>query len=274
MRTTSAVPEGRAGLAYTGITTVGALTGTSYLCGLRQNATDRSNIAFMNAGGTSDGDVVLRPTILAGDPASPIAVTLPNVGLSPGGFAQISQVLASNGLNLANGFVKIERVSGTAPYYAYGVINDQANWDGSFVPPLVPGSLSGRSGLTLPVIVETSTFASELVAANFGTSRKTVRFSLVADAISAPNATATFTLDLLPNEQRIVPNLVQYLRDQRVAGIGAAGPKVAGALFATVDGGDVSGVFVGARTSSAGGGGRYGLFYVGVPNGGGASRSA
>lgn len=274
VRTTTLVPEGRAGLAYTGVAAGGALTGTSYLCGLRQNATDRSNLALMNAGGAADGDVTLRVTVVSGDPATPISVTLPETTLAPGGFAQISQVLASNGLNLTNGFARIERVGGAAPYYAYAVINDQANSDGSFVPPLVPGSLSGRSGLTLPVIVETSTFGSELVVTNFGSSRKTVRFSLVADAISAPNATATFTLDLAPNEQRIVPNLVQVLRDQHVSGIGAAGPTVAGALFATVDGGDVSGLFVGARTSSAGGGGRYGLFYVGIPSGAAASRSA
>jgi hypothetical protein len=36
----------------------------------------------------------------------------------------------------------------------------------------------------------------------------------------------------------------------------------------------VSGLFIGARTSSPGGGGRYGLFYTGVPYGNGASTTA
>jgi hypothetical protein len=45
-------------------------------------------------------------------------------------------------------------------------------------------------------------------------------------------------------------------------------------LFATVDGGDASGIFVGARTSTPGGGGRYGLFYSAVPYGTASSDSA
>jgi hypothetical protein len=126
--------------------------------------------------------------------------------------------------------------------------------------------------MTVPVIVETSTFQSELVATNFGTSTKTVRLTFVADAVQAAGNAATFTLTLRPSEQLILPNLVQYLRDQRVTGVGTG--SFAGALFATVDGGDVSGIFLGARTSSPGGGGRYGLFYAGVPNGLAANRSA
>src|SRR6185436_5602596 len=45
VRTTTSVPAGRAGLAYVGVPSSMALTGPSYLCGLRQNATDRSNVA-------------------------------------------------------------------------------------------------------------------------------------------------------------------------------------------------------------------------------------
>ena len=45
VRTVTAVPAGRAGLAYAGIPVSLALTGPSYICGLRQNQTDRSNVA-------------------------------------------------------------------------------------------------------------------------------------------------------------------------------------------------------------------------------------
>lgn len=197
---------------------------------------------------------------------------MPDVSLPPGGFAQISGILASNGLSMANGFVRVERVSGTAPYYAYGVINDQRNSDGSFVPPFKESALVGRSGLTVPVIVETSSFSSELVATNFSSVTKVVRFSFVADAVSAPGNEATFSLTLRPSEQKLIPNLVQYLRSQGLAGIGAG--TFAGALFATAEGADVSGLFLGARTSSPGGGGQYGLFYAGVPTGRAAARSA
>ena len=46
-------------------------------------------------------------------------------------------------------------MSGTAAYYAYGVINDNFNSDGSFVFPLTGSSLVGTTGQTLPVIIET-----------------------------------------------------------------------------------------------------------------------
>ena len=49
------VPEGRAGLAYAGIPVSMALTGPSYVIGLRQNQTDRSNLAIQNVGSDSDG---------------------------------------------------------------------------------------------------------------------------------------------------------------------------------------------------------------------------
>ncbi|HKC26264.1 MAG TPA: hypothetical protein VKF32_16095, partial [Thermoanaerobaculia bacterium] len=152
------------------------------------------------------------------------------------------------------------------------VINDQANSDGSFVPPVAPESLSGHASLTVPVVVETSTFLSELVMTNFGTAHKTARLALVADGITG--GTATFSLDLAAGQQVIIPSLVQYLRDHGVGGIPAAGTTVVGPVFVSADGGDVSGLFVGARTSSAGGGGRYGLFYTGIPAGAGAKSSA
>ena len=65
------------------------------------------------------------------------SLTLSDITLAPGSFRQINEVLVSNGLSLSNGYVRVERVRGKAPYYAYGVINDQVNADGSFVPPMV-----------------------------------------------------------------------------------------------------------------------------------------
>ena len=45
------------------------------------------------------------------------------------------------------GYVKVERVEGRAPFYAYGVINDQANSDGSFVFPVTASSLEGTASV-------------------------------------------------------------------------------------------------------------------------------
>ena len=64
------------------------------------------------------------------------------------------------------------------------------------------------------------------------------------------------------------------LRQQAVAGIGAAGSTFAGALFATVNSGDMSGIVIGARTLAPGGGGQYGLFCNAVPYGTASTSSA
>ena len=87
----------------------------------------------------------------------PVPGSLREVKLRPGEFHQYNQVLDVLG-STANGYVKVERVEGRAPFYAYGVINDQANSDGSFIFPVEASSLEGTAGQTLPVIVETSAF--------------------------------------------------------------------------------------------------------------------
>ncbi len=248
VRTTSRVSGGRAGLAYAGIPVSQALTGPAYLCGLRQNTTDRSNVAIQNAGSAQDGTVVLRLTVFSGD--SPVSQRLPDETLAPGGFKQISGILGLYGLS--NGYLRVERVSGRAPYYAYGVINDQVNSDGSFVPPVLESSLAGRSGFTLPVIVDSGAFSTELVLSNWSAVAKTLRLAVVSDSVQMPNSTAQFQMTLNPGQQFILPHIVQYLREHNVAGLPPADTSTVGALFATVSSGDARGVFLGARTAAAG----------------------
>jgi hypothetical protein len=266
VRTTTSVPTGRAGLAYAGIPSSMAVSGPSYLCGLRQNATDRSNVALQNVGSSSAGAITLRLTVFSGD-GSGASQTLPDQVLPPGSFVQISGILTSNGLSLSNGYVRVERVSGTAPYYAYGVINDQANSDGSFIPPISESSLSGKTRLTLPVVVENTAFSTELVITNWSSARKTLSFSYVSDAIQTTNQTANFSVDIQPSSQLIWPDLVQRLRDAQTTGIGPKGTSFAGALFVTVSSGDLSGISVSARTAAQGDAGWYGLFYTALPAG-------
>ena len=55
VRTTTLVPDGRAGLAYLGVAEEEGYTEAVYLCGLRQNAQDRSNVAFQNMGAAGRG---------------------------------------------------------------------------------------------------------------------------------------------------------------------------------------------------------------------------
>ncbi|MFN8005668.1 MAG: CARDB domain-containing protein [Terriglobia bacterium] len=267
VRTTTAVEGGRAGLAYPGIPLSNALTEVVYLCGLRQTETDRSNVAIQNIGPSSEGNIVLKLTVFSGDPQNPFSKELPLETLSPGGFKQISGILISNGLTLTNGYVRVERVSGAASYYAYAVINDQINSDGSYIFPLRESDLIGCNRLTLPVLVEANAFSSELIITNWSQAKKTLHFEFVSDAIQTGDHRADFTVEIKSSEQISIPEFIDSLRQSHTPGIGDKGPAFAGALFVEVSEGDLSGVAVSARTSSPGGGGRFGLFYGSIPKG-------
>ncbi len=271
VRTTTAVPLGRAGLAYPGVSEEGGFQEPVYLAGLRQTPQDRSNLAFQNMGTAVEGPIRLRATVFSGDAADSGPTLLEEVTLEPGGFHQYSGVLGS----LANGFVRVEKTSGEAPFYAYGVINDQANSDGSFVLPVTAGSLAGTTGQTLPVIVESGAFTSELTVTNFSEQARTVSFAFVSEGVDTSDRTARFSMNLEAGEQRITPNLVNEMRRQGVSGIGSAG-GLAGALFARVEGGDMSGIAIGARTVSQAvfAGGQYGVSYNAVPYGSAFSQVA
>ena len=269
VRTTTAVVEGRAGLAYLGVGEEEGFQVPVYLCGLRQNGKDRSNLAFQNMGAEEEGAITLRTTVYSGEAGDTSARVLEDVKLEPGGFHQYSGLLGVLGVP-AQGYVKVERVEGRAPFYAYGVINDQANSDGSFVFPVAANSLEGKRGQTLPVIVETSAFQSELTVTNFSEEARTLQFSFVAGGVGTPDRTGDFTLmpmRLEGGEQRILADIVNRLRQQGVEGIGPSRGGYAGPLFATESGGDLSGIVIGARTGSQGGGGQYSVFYNAVPVG-------
>ena len=271
VRTTTRVADGRAGLAYPGIATADGFGEAVYLCGLRQNSQDRSNVAFQNMGTAADGNVTLRATVYSGDSGGGSEV-LPDVTLAPGGFRQFNGILATAGFT--QGYVKVERVGGRAPFYAYGVINDQANSDGSFIFPVTASSLVGVQGQTLPVIIEHPNFSSELILTNFSSSTKVIDFRFVAEAIESTDRTARFSLTLPAGAQQIIPEIVEELRRQEVAGVGLPGRTLAGALFATERSENLGGVVIGARTGSPGGGGQYSVFYNAVPDGAGFGETA
>ena len=273
VRTTTAVVEGRAGLAYLGVGEEEGFQVPVYLCGLRQNGKDRSNLAFQNMGAPEEGAITLRTTVYSGEAGDTSARVLDDVKLEPGGFHQYSGLLGVLGVP-AQGYVKVERVEGRASFYAYGVINDQANSDGSFVFPVAASSLEGRMGQTLPVIVETSAFTSELTVTNFSEEARRLDFRFVADAIKTTDKTAGFSMKLEAGEQRIIPEVVVELRSQEVAGLGVSRGFYAGPLFVTAQGGDMNGIVIGARTGSQGGGGQYSVFYNAVPFGEAFSREA
>ena len=266
VRTTTAVDEGRAGLAYPGVGEEEGFQVPVYLCGLRQNGKDRSNLAFQNMGAPEEGAITLRTTVYSGEAGDTTARVLEDVKLEPGGFHQYSGLLGVLGVP-AQGYVRVERVEGRAPFYAYGVINDQANSDGSFVFPVAANSLEGVAGQTLPVIVETSAFTSELTVTNFSEEARRLDFRFVAEGIETGDKAAPFRMTLDAGQQEIVAEVVDELRRQGVEGLGSTRGFYAGAVFATAVEGDMSGIVIGARTGSEGGGGQYSVFYNAVPVG-------
>ena len=270
-RTSTVVPDGRAGLAYPSIAEEDGFQEAVYLCGLRQNAQDRSNVAFQHMGSSDEGPITLRTTVYSGEADDTDSRVVGEVELKPGGFHQYSGLLGTQ----AQGYVKVEKVSGEAPFYAYGVINDNFNSDGSFVFPVTESSLVGTTGQTLPVIIETGNFQSELTVTNFSATDRQVDFSFVADGIDRGDDTSEFTLTLKAGEQTILPDIVEELRGRETAGIGPANRAYVGALFATPAEGDLSGIVIGARTGAPDKrGGQYSLFYNGVPYGGASVESA
>ena len=276
VRTTTVVPEGRAGLAYLGVAEEEGFDEAVYLCGLRQNGKDRSNVAFQNMGAEEEGAITVRTTVYSGESTDTNARVLEDVTLEPGGFHQYSGLLGRLESVEGNrqGYVRVERVEGRAPFYAYGVINDQANSDGSFVFPVTASSLAERTGQTLPVVVETSAFTSELTVTNFSEEPRKLDFQFVADGIEADDKTAAFSMTLEAGQQHILADVVDELRSQGVAGLGATRGFYAGPLFVVAEGGDMSGIVIGARTGSQGGGGQYSVFYNAVPEGAGFSQVA
>ena len=270
VRTTTLVPGGRAGLAYPGVREEEGFSEPVYLCGLRQNSRDRSNVAFQNMGAVGEGAITLRTTVYSGEASETSPRELDDITLGPGGFHQFSGLLG----NVENGYVKVERVEGEAPFYAYGVINDQANSDGSFVFPVTASSLEGKTAQTLPVIVETRDFTSELTVTNFSEEPRRLNFEFVSEQIRGEDKRVEFSMDLEAGEQVIVPELVEALRREEMAKLGSRRGFYVGALFVEAKEGNLSGVVIGARTSSQGGGGRYGVFYNAVPEGEGFAKEA
>ena len=272
VRTTTVVPDGRAGLAYPGVAEEEGFTEAVYLCGLRQNSRDRSNVAFQHMGTPQDGPITLRATVFSGDPEISEGHALEERTLVPGGFHQYDGILSLAGYG--NGYVKVDRVEGEAPFYTYGVINDQANSDGSFVFPVRASSLEGKRGQILPVIVETRDFTSELTVTNFSEEPGTLDFEFVSEQIEGEDKTVGFSMRLEAGEQRIIPEVVDELRQQGMRGLGTSRGFYAGPLFVVAEDGDMSGIVIGARTGSKGGGGSYSVFYNAVPEGGAFTKEA
>lgn len=245
-------PLGRAGLAYAAVAETALPHQPVLLPGLTQTGADRSAVALQNAG--TSGDVTLRVSLFGSGAASPAAsfdATVP-----PGGFYQ--PALPDLGPAAASFLARVERVGGTAPWYAYGVVNDNGTNDGSFVAP-APSFAGGR--LVLPVAVEAGGFATEVVLTELSGTRQTIDLTYAAGAVGG--GSTRVRIDLSPREQRVIPAFVAWLRELKAPGVGPAGPSFAGPVLVDASGA----VAATARTLIAdpAGLGRYGLAYSATP---------
>ncbi|MBK8594652.1 MAG: hypothetical protein IPP07_20740 [Holophagales bacterium] len=265
VRTATPVPPiGRAGLAYAGIPSGRLLSGPVALCGLREGTSDRSNVAVQNAG--SEGEITLRLKVYLGDPASATPAGTTDLTLGPGGFEQRSLAELAPSASGKDAFVTVERIAGTAPFGAYGVINDNPTSDGSFVDPVELGG--NPAGLTLPVVVETGTYDTELVVTNTSGEARTVRATLSADPIPAGSASVNITVPA--HGQKLLPRFVDVLRQANPVGAVPAGAGYAAPLALTaLEGGSLAGISVSARVGNPApsGDGRFGLYFGAVPFG-------
>jgi hypothetical protein len=259
VRTTTPVPpgspNGAAGLAYAGVRVAALAAGPVFLGGLRADDRDRSNVAVQHAGTTGDGDVTLRVTLVSGGASPGAVVETRDVTLGPGGF---SQVAVPEGFF---GAAHVARIAGGAPFHAYGVVNDNANSDGSYVAPAPLAAYGGGGRITRPVVVEASVFSTEVVVSSSSAEGRRVRLAVHADVLGSEGA--ALTVDVPAGGQVAIPDFVAALR---ASGVPVPTPVV-GPLVATVESGGATGLFVAGRTGSPGGGGRYGLFCSGVPAG-------
>ncbi len=229
-------------------------TDTVTVFGLQQNAAQRSNLALVN---TSDVPLTLH-TVFLGPTGQQLSTV--DTGLDPYGWAQLNTPLAGTGA--ASGLAIVTRASGTGAFSAYGVLNDQVTSDGSYIPPLVADS--SAPDRLVPIVLSVAGYASELTLTNLTSSPLTLTLTYRASPqLGSGVGSGTGTVTLSPNEQRIAPDALAFLRQAGIP-VPAAG-DAGGSLDLRASTGDASSFAAGARTFiGAHGGGTFGLFYTGL----------
>lgn len=249
-------PDGAAGLAYLARPPASAFSGRAVVHGLRTSSAERSNLAVYNPG---TAPVTVRVVAASGSGDGREVAVAEGLGLEAGEWRQLDGVLARAGLT--QGWAVVERTAGGA-FGAYGVVNDGGTNDGSFLE--ASADAAGGVAVTVPAVVETASFRTELVLANRGPSPISLALDYRESLSPALGGGGTATVALGAREQRIVPEAVAWLRGLGVA-IGPAGAaSYAGRLRVAASAG-ASGLHASARISSPSpGGGAYGVFLPGA----------
>jgi subtilisin family serine protease len=257
-RTSTPGDGGTFGLFYADSPTA---TSTAIVAGLQENDAMRSNLAVVNAGAEP---VTLAIRLLG--PLGEDLGALEDATLPAWGWKQYDRPLLGKA---ASGRALVARIAGSSPFSAYGVLNDAGTSDGSYIPPHLPGA-AGPADLMIPVVLDvqglgTSRYATEVTLANLGATPLALALSYVATA-QFGGGSGSVPLTLAAGEQRILPDILSYLRDGGLA-IPEGGANVAGSLQVKSPAGASSGVLVaGARahTGSTLRPGTFGVYYPGL----------
>ena len=115
--------------------------------------------------------------------------------------------------------------------------------------------------MTIPVLVESTTYRSELVLTNGGQQEAAFELTYRESITTSGGTGGTTTVRLAAGEQRIIPETIDFLRTNGVK----VGPKgslpYVGALHVGVTGIPLSRAFAGARTAArSSAAGQFGLF--------------
>jgi hypothetical protein len=260
-RITSPSGPGRAGTAFASVRPEDGFDSRAMVFGLRESDRERSNLALVNL--ATSGSITLGLTAFSGLADGRTAALTP-VTLGAGEWIQVGSPLAA--ANFDNGFIAVERIAGTGRFFTYGVVNDNVTNDGAFIPPVQDAT--PPEGQILPVIVESGTFDSDLVLTNPGSQPVTATLSYV-ESLASPAGSVPFRIDIALGgfEQRLIPSAIEFLRKQglNIEPRGGAGHAGAVGVQFSRDGNPARG-YAGALTASpAPQGGRYGVFYNGVP---------
>lgn len=200
--------KGNFGLAYAATPLTRGANNEAIVYGLQQNASTRSNLACVHAGGSSE-PITLEVTYHDGttrkaDPTKDGTLT----SFTPFEWKQSIRPLASR--SIATGYAVIKKVSGTGQFVCYGVLNDNANGDGSFVPMVVTDVPKATSQAFVPVVLETGPYKSEVTLTNRDRNKMTAYLTLVLD--SRPDDPEYVAYDLAAGEQLVVDNIMADFR--------------------------------------------------------------
>ena len=143
-RTSAAGNAGRYGVFAQASAPSELASGEAWLYGLRQDTTNRTNVALVNAGEPGAGLDTFRLEIFDASSGA-LAATVDDVRVEARAWKQLGTLLAEAAPGVLEGYARITRLTGSSPYLAYAVVNDGAGpglgtGDGCFVSMVVPGS--------------------------------------------------------------------------------------------------------------------------------------